>query len=136
MMLTVFVSGSDSNEEALQEENCEEDESVEGEVERHVPPQGTIRSCCFTFISFSKYHFTTCQTNPLTLIENSRKISSSHLKHVISILTIFVSDSDSKEEALQVENCEEDESVEGEVERHVPPARFEKILLFYLYQFF
>ena len=48
-------------------------------------------------------------------------MSSSHLKHVIIILTIFVPDSDSNEESFQEENCKEDESVEGEVERHVPP---------------
>ena len=52
------------------------------------------------------------------------------------ILTIFVADSDRNEEALQEENCKEDESVEKEVERHVPPARYKKILLFYIYQFF
>ena len=52
------------------------------------------------------------------------------------MLTVFVSGSDSNEEALQEENCEEDESVEGEVERHVPPPRYDKILLFHLYQFF
>ena len=52
------------------------------------------------------------------------------------MLTIFVSASDSNDEALQEENCEEDESAEGEVERHVPPLRYDKILLFYSYQFF
>ena len=57
-------------------------------------------------------------------------------KNFIMILTIFVADSDRNEEALQEENCKEDESVEGEVERHVPPARYKKILLFYIYQFF
>ena len=119
--MTIFVSDSDSKEEALQVENCEEDESVEGEVERHVPPARFEKSYCFIYINFSKYPFTTCKTNPLTLIENSRKISSSHLKHVIIVLTIFVPDSDSNEESLQEENCKEDESVEGEVERHVPP---------------
>ena len=51
----IFFSDSDSNKEALQEENCEEDGSVEGEVGRNVPPQGTIKSCCFTYINFSKY---------------------------------------------------------------------------------
>ena len=47
MILTIFVSDSDSNEEAFQEENSEEDESEE-EVDRHVP-QGTINSYCFTY---------------------------------------------------------------------------------------
>ena len=54
MILTIFVSDSDSNE-ALQEEDCEEDESEE-EVATHVP-QGTIKSYCFTYINFSTYHF-------------------------------------------------------------------------------
>ena len=55
MILTVFVSDSDSNEEAFQEENREEDES-EAEVDSHVP-QGTIKSYCFTYINFSTYQF-------------------------------------------------------------------------------
>ena len=71
----------------------------------------------------------------MTCIENIRKTSFNHLKNFIMILTIFVADSDRNEEALQEENCKEDGSVEGEVERHVPPARYNKILLFYLYQF-
>ena len=55
MILTVFVSDSDSNEEAFQEENREEDESEE-EVDRHVP-QGTIKSYCFTYINISTFQF-------------------------------------------------------------------------------
>ena len=55
MILTIFVSDSDSNEEAFQEENREEDESEE-EVDRHVP-QGTIKSYFFTYINFSTYQF-------------------------------------------------------------------------------
>ena len=55
MILTIFVSDSDSNEEAFQEENREEDESEE-EVDRHVP-QGTIKSYCFTYIYISSYQF-------------------------------------------------------------------------------
>ena len=49
MILTIFVSDSDSNEEALQEENHQEDES-EKEVATHVP-QGTIKSYCSTYIN-------------------------------------------------------------------------------------
>ena len=55
MILTIFVSDSDSNEEAFQEENREEDESEE-EVDRHVP-QGTIKLYCFAYINFSRYQF-------------------------------------------------------------------------------
>ena len=55
MILTIFVSDSDSNEEAFQDENREEDESEE-EVDRHVP-QGTIKSYCFIYIIFSTYQF-------------------------------------------------------------------------------
>ena len=55
MILKVFVSDSDSNEEAFQDENREEDESEE-EVDRHVP-QGTIKSYCFTYTQFSTYQF-------------------------------------------------------------------------------
>ena len=54
MILTIFVSDYDSNQEAFQEEN-REDESEE-EVDRHVP-QGTIKSYCFTYINFSTYQF-------------------------------------------------------------------------------
>ena len=54
MILTNFVSDSDSNEEVYQEENREEDESEE--VDRHVP-QGTIKSYCFTYIVFSTHQF-------------------------------------------------------------------------------
>ena len=54
MILTLFVADSDSNEVAPQEEHSEKDESEE-EVERNVTPQGTIKSYCFTLISFSKY---------------------------------------------------------------------------------
>ena len=50
MILKVFVSDSDSNEEAFQDENREEDESEE-EVDRHVP-QGTIKSYFFYFYQF------------------------------------------------------------------------------------
>ena len=46
---------SDSDEEALQEETCEEDESEE-EVATHVR-QGTIKSYRFTYINFSTYQF-------------------------------------------------------------------------------
>ena len=49
MILTIFVSDSDSNE-ALQEENRQEDESEK--VATHVR-QGTIKSYCFTYIIFS-----------------------------------------------------------------------------------
>ena len=66
MVSTIFVADSDRNEDTLQEKNSEEDES-EGEVDIHVP-RGTIKSHCFTYINFSKYHFTICQTNPLTHI--------------------------------------------------------------------
>ena len=59
MILTIFVSDSDSNQEAFQEENREEDESEEEEVDRHVP-QGTIKSYCFTYINFSTYQFCGC----------------------------------------------------------------------------
>ena len=55
MILTVFVSDSDSNEETLQEENRQEDES-EKDVATHVP-QGTIKSYCFTYINFSTNQF-------------------------------------------------------------------------------
>ena len=51
------------------------------------------------------------------------------------IFTISVADSDSNEEALQEEHSGEDEK-EGEVDVHVPHPRYDKILLFYLYQFF
>ena len=51
MILTIFVSDSDNDEEALQEETCEEDESEE-EVATHVR-QGTIKSYRFTYINFS-----------------------------------------------------------------------------------
>ena len=49
MILTIFVSDSDSNE-ALQEENRQEFESEK--VATHVR-QGTIKSYCFTYINFS-----------------------------------------------------------------------------------
>ena len=73
MILTIFVSDSDSNE-ALQEETYEEDESEE-EVVTHFPQeenrqedeseeevathvrQGTIKSYRFTHINFSTYQF-------------------------------------------------------------------------------
>ena len=51
MILTIFVSDSDSNEEAFQEEGREEDENEE-KVDRQVP-QGTIKSYCFTYINIS-----------------------------------------------------------------------------------
>ena len=54
LILTMFVSDSDSNEESLQEENREEDESEE--VATH-NPQGTIKSYCFTYIKISTYQF-------------------------------------------------------------------------------
>ena len=50
MILTFFVSDSDSSQEAFQEENREEDESEE-EVDRQVP-QGTLKSYSFTYIIF------------------------------------------------------------------------------------
>ena len=80
MILTVFVSDSDSNEEAFQEENREEDESEE-EVDRHVP-QGTIKSYCFTNINISTYQFDylPSQTIPLILIKNIRKTSTNLFK--------------------------------------------------------
>ena len=49
MILTIFVSDSDSNE-ALQEENRQQDESEK--VATHVR-QGTIKSYCFSYINFS-----------------------------------------------------------------------------------
>ena len=55
MILTISVSDSDSNEEALQEENRQEDES-EKEVATHAP-KGTIKSYFFTYIKFSTYQF-------------------------------------------------------------------------------
>ena len=69
MILTTFVSDSDNDEEALQEEICEEDES-EKEVATHVR-QGTIKSYCFT-LSFFLHQFVSI---PLILIENIRKTS-------------------------------------------------------------
>ena len=54
MILTIFVSDSDSNDKTLQEENREEDESEE--VATHVP-QDTIKSYCFTYINISTYQF-------------------------------------------------------------------------------
>ena len=61
MILTIFVSDSDSNEEALQGENGEEDGN-EGEVDIHVqtkPPLSKVlgKPCCFTYINYTKYQF-------------------------------------------------------------------------------
>ena len=50
MILTIFVSDSDSNGEALQEENRQEDASEK--VATHVR-QGIIKSYCFSYINFS-----------------------------------------------------------------------------------
>ena len=136
MILTIFVSDSNSNQEAFQEENREEDESEE-EVGRHVP-QGTIKSYCFTYIIFRHTSLTTCQTIPLILIENIRKTSTNHFSIFIMILTIFVSDPDSNQKAFQEENREEDES-EEEVDRHVPQGTIKSYCFTYInfstYQF-
>ena len=72
IILTVFVSDFDINDEG---ENVDEDEGVEGEVERHVS-QRTIKSCCFTSVSILLYtNYTTCQNIPLMPLESVPKTS-------------------------------------------------------------
>ena len=72
MIITVFVSDSDSNKEALQEEIIDEDEIVEREVDMHVL-QRTVKSCCFSNNGLLITKITICQTIPLILIEIIRK---------------------------------------------------------------
>ena len=100
--MTIFVSDSDSNEAAFQEENREEDESEVEEV-RHVP-KGTKNPIVLPISIFRHTSLTTCQTTPLILIKNFWKTSTNHCNIFIMILTIFVSDSDNNEEAFQEEN--------------------------------
>ena len=58
MLLTIFVSDSESNEEALQREEVEEDaQGAAEEVQEEQIPESTMKSCCFTSIDFTKYHF-------------------------------------------------------------------------------
>ena len=73
MILIIFVSDFDNNEEALQGENVENDECVEGEVDRHVSPR-TINSCCVFNIEFTKDQFYYLPNGPTDTCQNYSKI--------------------------------------------------------------
>ena len=82
--------------------------------------QGTIESCCFTYIDFTENRFYYLLNDSTDTSLKNRKMSTNNFnRNYVIISTILVSDSDSNEEALQEANIEEDESVEGEVDRHV-----------------